>query len=183
MTDVEVDFYYIDKDGDIYYIDSANIDYIEGDGNSSTAIVDWKADMLARQIKVVADPDGSDGGPSEGYQDINVTQADYAQKLYCPYPTGSGEAGDTLDFWVKVDNIGGEDDDACVGLFRHDGGDEIQSASIWEMDVQHEQAEVVDAQEQLCFEARLGSDNAIAREGLLDHSPGGNRSHHTIFED
>jgi uncharacterized membrane protein len=124
MTDVEVDFYYVDKDGDIYYIDSANIELIEGGGNSSTAIVDWKADMLARQIKVVADPDGSDGGPTEAYQQVNITQADYAQKLYCPYPTGSGVAGDTLDFNIKVDNIGGESDDVKL---------EVVGAGTWEV--------------------------------------------------
>ncbi|MCK4614560.1 MAG: hypothetical protein KAU14_07145, partial [Thermoplasmata archaeon] len=122
MTDVEVDFYYIDKDEDTYYIDGANIEYIEGDGNSSTAMVNWTTDMLARTIKVIADADGSDGGPSEGYQDVNITQANYAQKIYCPYPAGSGEAGDTLNYWIKVDNIGEKTDDVKL---------EVEGAGVW----------------------------------------------------
>ncbi len=131
MTDVEVDFYYIDKDGDSYYIDSANIDYIEGEGNSSTALVDWTADMLAREIKVVADPDGSDGGPTEAFQEVNITQADYAQKLYCPYPRGSGEAGDTLDYWIKVDNIGKKSDDIKL---------EVVGAGTWQVEFDNGQS-------------------------------------------
>ena len=83
MTDVEVDFYFVDKDDEEYYIDTDIIPYIEGDGNSSIAMVDWTADMLALKIKVVADVDGSDGGPGERYQDVNITKADYAHKLLC----------------------------------------------------------------------------------------------------
>ena len=122
MTNVEVDFYFIDKDDEEYYIDTDIIPLIEGDGNSSIAMVDWTADMLALRIKVVADVDGSDGGPGEGYQDINITEADYAQKLHCAYTTGSGYSEDVLEYYFRVDNIGSKTDDVRL---------EVENAGSW----------------------------------------------------
>ena len=122
MTDVEVDFYYIDRDEDVYYIGSDLLPLIEGEGESATAMVDWTADMLAEKIRVVADPDGSDGGPAIEEQEVEIVQADYAQKLYCSYPAGSGTAGDTLNYWIKVNNIGKKNDNIKL---------ETQGAGVW----------------------------------------------------
>ena len=58
--------------------------------------------MLALKIKVVADADGSDGGPAEGYQDVTITPATYAHKLNCPYPIGSGDRDEVLDYYIKI---------------------------------------------------------------------------------
>jgi len=139
MTDVDVDFFYVDSEGEEYYIDTDIIPYIEGDGNTSTAMVDWTADMLAQKIKVVADLDGSDGGPAEGYQDIDVTEAEFAQKLHCSYLTGSGYAEDTLEYYIKVTNIGTKEDDVKLEVQNADGWDvlfdnDLSSKTIFDMD-------------------------------------------------
>jgi len=106
MTDVEVDFYYVDSDGRDHYINRYVIDTIEGNGESKTAIVSWDASMLAEKIRIIADQDGSDGGPSERIEDITVNPAEYFQVLKVPYNRGSGVPGNSAEFDIKVLNVG-----------------------------------------------------------------------------
>jgi len=74
MTEVEVDFYYIDMDGGTHFIDRDVIEIIQGNGDSETAMVSWKATLLAREIRVIADQDGSDGGPAECIEDVTINR-------------------------------------------------------------------------------------------------------------
>ncbi len=112
MTDVEVDFYFVDDNEESTFIERAIIELIEGNGDSETAMVPWTANMLAEQIRVIADPDGSDGGPTERIEDVTINDAEFFQILKVPYPRGSGEVGDSVDFDIKVINVGTEIDTA-----------------------------------------------------------------------
>jgi len=110
MTEVEVDFYYIDMDGGTHFIDRDVIEIIQGNGDSETAMVSWKATLLAREIRVIADQDGSDGGPAECIEDVTINPPEYFQILTVPYNRASNYPGSSAEFDIKVLNIGTEID-------------------------------------------------------------------------
>ncbi len=110
MTEVEVDFYYLNDEGQRTYIGRDTITAIKGGGHSEVAEVNWTSTMLAEKIYVVADPDGSDGGPAEFTKEITINPADYFSDVYCPYPYGADEADGDVEYWIKIDNVGSKAD-------------------------------------------------------------------------
>ncbi len=110
MTNVEVDFYYLDEMGETRFIARDTIDRIQGNGGSETALVGWKASMFAKDIKVVADCDGSDGGPTEIVESITINPANYFPYLEVAYPQRSEKPGETVAFELRVTNMGTKSD-------------------------------------------------------------------------
>jgi len=122
MTEVEVDFYYLDDEGRRTYIDRDVIPVIKGGGHSEVAEVNWTATMVAKKILVIADADGSDGGPTDYEKEININPAEYFEYITCPYPYGADEADNDIEYFIKVDNVGTNDDTVQLGFDQLTGG-------------------------------------------------------------
>ena len=110
---VEVDFYADDK-----YIDRVMIDEILGGNEEYTGddTIYWKATAGDHKIKVIADPDGSHGGPAEMTAEISVDRIDYSVYLDCPYGMGSTQPDKELVYYINVRNEGKKD--ATMALSR-----------------------------------------------------------------
>jgi len=97
---VNVDFYFGDEcigTGTIYEIEP---------GDNGTAQVDWKAVHGNHTMKIVADPDGSDGGPDEFEVSLNVTRPTYSPRLLLPNNASWIRNTDTNNYFIKVINTG-----------------------------------------------------------------------------
>ncbi|MCK4613164.1 MAG: hypothetical protein KAU14_00035, partial [Thermoplasmata archaeon] len=97
------------------YIDTGYINEIQPGENGSCS-VDWKAIYGSHTMKIIADPDGSDGGPDEYEITLNVTQSTYSVVLYLPHNASWIKNSQTNYYYIKVTNRGSSSDTIDLSL-------------------------------------------------------------------
>ena len=103
-TDVNVEFWYGDK-----YIGTGIIEEIQPGDNGTTA-VDWNAEYGSHEMRVWADPDGSDGGPDDYSVTLNVTRSDYSVGLNVVENASWIRNSQTNYYFIQVINQGSNAD-------------------------------------------------------------------------
>ena len=101
---VNVEFWREDE-----YIGTGTIDEIHP-GENGTASVQWKARYGSHMMRVIADPDGSDGGPDEYELLLNVSRADYSPALYLYRNDSWIKNSITNQYYIQVINQGEKSD-------------------------------------------------------------------------
>jgi len=97
---VNVEFYFDDE-----FISTGMIDEIQP-GDNGTACVKWKAVYGSHNMRIIADPDGSDGGPDEYEVLLNVTQSTYSVSLGLERNASWIKNSQTNYYYLKVTNQG-----------------------------------------------------------------------------
>lgn len=98
---------------------NVNVEFFSGDecigtdiideiqpGANATASMDWRAVYGSHAMRVIADPDGSDGGPDEYEASLTVSQSDYSPELLCPNNASWIRNNDTNYYYINVTNHG-----------------------------------------------------------------------------
>lgn len=98
--DVNVDFWFNDN-----FIGTAYIEEILP-GDNGTASVDWKAVYGSHNMRVVADPDASGGGPDDYEVQLNVSRSDYSIGLSCAENASWIKNSQTNYYYILVENRG-----------------------------------------------------------------------------
>jgi hypothetical protein len=79
--------------------------------------------------------------------------------------------------------IGGEHDEIGGGVFAEDFGDEIEAAAIREVDIEHEQAEIVEAHEEAGLVAGLSAHDAATGQRLFHDAADQEAANDAVFDD
>ncbi len=122
---VNVEFWY---DGD-NYIGTAYIDEIDP-GENGTASVNWKAIYGSHTMKVVADPDGSDGGPDSYETTLNVTRSTYSVGMFLAHNASWIKNSNTNDYYIKVTNRGSNSDTIDLSMATTKYGNSMDGWTI-----------------------------------------------------
>ena len=87
------------------YIGTDTVDEIQP-GENGTATVEWKALYGSHTMTIIADPDGSDGGPDDYSVTLNVTRSDYSPVLDLMYNASWIKNTNSNKYYIKVTNQG-----------------------------------------------------------------------------
>ena len=109
-TGVNIEFYVDDR-----CIGAVIIDEIQP-GERGTAWIDWKAGYGNHRMKVIADADGSDGGPTEVEATLNIPRSTYSPVLSLPYNSSWIKNLDTNHYYINVTNQGTDRDSFDLDL-------------------------------------------------------------------
>ena len=91
------------------YIGTGIVDEILS-GENGTATIDWIAEYGSHTMRVVADPDGSDGGPDEYSVMLNVTRSSFSLGLELQKNASWIKNSQTNNYYIKVTNQGSNTD-------------------------------------------------------------------------
>lgn len=108
--DVNVEFWFNDA-----YIGTDIIDEILP-GDNGTATIEWTAEFGSHNMRVFADPDGSDGGPDEYEVILNVTRSEYSVGLELEHNASWIKNSKTNYYYIKISNKGSQADTINLDL-------------------------------------------------------------------
>jgi hypothetical protein len=87
------------------YIGTDTIDEIQP-GENGTAMILWKAIYGSHTMRIIADPDGSDGGPDDYQVTLNVSRSTYSPGLELPNNASWIKNKEINNYYIKVTNQG-----------------------------------------------------------------------------
>ena len=175
--DVNVEFWFQDQ-----YIGTGIVDEIQP-GENGTVSVDWIAEFGSHTMRIVADPDGSDGGPDEYSVLLNVTRSTYSVGLELEHNASWIKNSQTNYYYIKVTNFGSSTDTFDLDFDSMKYG---ESGSGWSIDLDEESV-TLDSDEstyvRLSVEYLSGSPDYLAQAvvEVTAQSRGDTDRHRTVF--